>query len=330
MTRKYFDHDADLGFLTDKVVSILGYGNQGSSQAMNLRDSGINVIVGSNLHDESEARAKRDGFRVASFEECVLQADVLMLLLPDEILPRIFHDVIQSRLRPRHVLCFASGYNVYYKLITLPAFVDVVMLAPRMIGRAVRELFLQGSGAPALVAVGQDASGQAHQIVLALAKGIGVTRTLALESSFEEETIADLLGEQAACGAMLFLSRMVCEVLMEAGCSPEAALLEVYASGENIAIAKAINELGLWNQLRLHSRTSQYGHQTRGPRLVTEETRDNLRQLVSEIKDGTFQREWTRIQAEGMRDFDAVWEDNLQHPILAYEDQLYRILGRRK
>ena len=329
-SKKFFDQDADLAQLSEKTVAVVGYGNQGRSQALNLRDSGLSVVVGSGRSDESEARAREDNFEVLNLLESAKRADVLMLLLPDEILPEMFREHFLPNLRSGQTLCFASGYNVYYKLIDIPQSVDVVLLAPRMIGVAVRDMFVEGSGAPALVAVEQDASGQAWQTVLALAKGIGATRTMALESSFEEETIIDLLGEQGCGGSLLYLSRMICEVMIEAGCSPEAALLEVYASGENVAITKAINEFGLWGQLPLHSHTSQYGHQTRGKLLVTEETRKVLRGMVADIRDGTFQREWSAVQADEMKAFDQIWKENLAHPIIDTEDQLYRDLGRRE
>ena len=329
-TKKYFEKDADLKFLQGKTVAILGYGNQGRSQALNLRDSGVQVIMGSPRKDESEDKAREDGFEVCTLAECAQKADVLMCLLPDEIFPQLYNEHLLPHLKANQVLCFASGYNVYYKMMDLPKTLDVVLLAPRMIGSAVRELFEEGSGAPSLIAVEQDASGQAQQIILALAKGIGSTRTMALDSSFEEETITDLLGEQAAFGSIIYMSRMVCEVLIEAGCSKEAALLEVYASGENIAVCKAINELGLWNQLRLHSHTSQYGHQTRGRMLVTDETRNKLRGIVEDIRSGSFQKEWSKVQSDGMKEFDRIWDENLKHPIMQMEDELYRTLGRRK
>jgi ketol-acid reductoisomerase len=329
MSRKYYDADADLEFLSGRTVAVLGYGNQGRSQALNLRDSGVVVIVGSGRADASEANARADGFDVCAFPECVERADVLLLLLPDEVFPQIYDQQLLPRLRGGQVLCFASGYNVYYKLVRFPMSVDVVLLAPRMIGEAVRDLFVEGSGAPSLIAVDQDASGHAREIVLALAKGIGATRTMALDSSFEEETITDLMGEQGVGGSMLYFCRMLCEVLIEAGVSPEAALLEVYASGENIAVAKAVNRLGLWPQLKLHSHTSQYGHQTRGRRLVTEETRKVLRAMVEDIRSGAFQKEWTGDQAGGRKEFDRIWRENLEHPIMRAEDALYRELGRR-
>ena len=328
-TKKYYDRDADLQYLAGKMVAVLGYGNQGRSQALNLRDSGVNVIVGSEIADEAEENAGKDGFEILSFSDCAKKADILMMLLPDEIFPQLYNENVLAYLRDGQVLCFASGYNVYYKLFEIPKGVDVVLLAPRMIGRAVRDMFVEGSGAPSLVAVEQDASGNAHDIILALAKGIGSTRTMALESTFEEETVVDLLGEQSA-GAKLYASRMLCEVMIEAGCSPEAALLEVYASGEGAAVAKATAELGLWNQLRLHSHTSQYGHQTRGKMFVSEKTREIYRKLLADIKSGAFQKEWAKVQADGMKGLDRLYEENLSHPIIELEDELYRELGRRK
>lgn len=330
MQRKYYDNEADLKHLDGKTVAVIGYGNQGRSQALNLRDSGVNVIVGSEIADEGEKNARADGFGVYSFTECAQKADVLMMLLPDEIFPQLYNKHFKSYLRDGQVLNFASGYNVYYKLFEIPEGVDIVLLAPRMIGKAVRDMFVSGSGAPSLIAVEQDASGNALNIVLALAKGIGSTRTMALNSSFEEETIIDLMGEQAGGGSMIYFARMLCEVLIEAGCSPEAVLLEVYASGENVAVGKAVNELGLWSQLRLHSHTSQYGHQTRGKLLVTEETRKVLQGFVEEIRNGAFQKEWSGVQADGMKEFDKLWRENLEHSIMKTEDELYRALGRRK
>jgi len=329
-TKKYFDKDADLKYLDGKTVAVFGYGNQGRSQALNLRDSGVKVIVGSLRADEGEKNAREDGFDIFNFIDCTRKADILMMLLPDEIFPQLYKEHIFPHLKEDHVLCFASGYNVYYKLFEIPEAVDVVLLAPRMIGKAVRDMFVEGSGAPSLIAVEQNASGQAKEIVLALAKGIGSTRTMALESSFEEETIVDLVGEQACGGSMLYFSRLVCEILIEAGCSPEAALLEVYASGENIAVCKAVNEVGLWNQLKYHSHTSQYGHQSRGKKLVPEETRKILRGFVDDIRSGAFQKEWSRIQKNGLKELDNLYEENFKHPIMKAEDELYRALGRRK
>jgi ketol-acid reductoisomerase len=329
MSKKYFDHDADLSYLKGKKIAVIGYGNQGRSQALNLRDSGADVFVGSPRKDGSEVTAREEGFAVTTIAQAAQEADILMLLLPDEIFPQVYAKEIQPYLRKNMVLCFASGYNVYYKTLDIPTFVDVILLAPRMIGVDVRTLFAEGSGAPALIAVDQDASGNALNIVLAMARGIGATKTGAIHSSFEEETIIDLMGEQALAGCSLFFTRTLYETLVEAGCDPDAIMMELYASGEFIAISTATMQKGLWNQLKYHSHTSQYGQQTRGKLFINEDTKNTLKKLIGDIKDGTFKEEWSRVQSEGMKEFDRVWEENLNHPMMDQEDKLYRLLGRR-
>jgi ketol-acid reductoisomerase len=330
MTTKYFDKDADLKYLEGKTIAILGYGNQGRSQALNLKDSGVNVIIGSPRKDRSEEEANEEGFTVYQIPDSVKRADILMLLLPDEVLPEIYQQNIKPYLRKGMVLSFASGYNVFYQTLDIPDDIDVIMVAPRMIGRDVRALFVEGSGAPCLISVEQEASGNAKNILLAIAKGIGATRTVALESSCEEETIIDLMGEQASGGSTIFFTNLLYEVLVEAGCSPESVLLELYASGENIAVAKAIKEVGLLEQLKFHSHTSQYGQMTRGPKLISESTKTLLKQFVNNIKDGTFKDEWTKVQKDGMKEFDEVWDKNSKLPMIKEEEKLYKLLGRIK
>ena len=327
MAKIYRDKDADLAVLKDKTIAFIGYGNQGRSQALNMRDSGLKVIVG-NIKDRYWDQAKQDGFEVLEIGEATKRANVICVLVPDEIAPAIFEEKIKPNLGEKDVLCFASGYNIFYKYIVPPSFVDVVLLAPRMIGKMVRDLYVEGSGAMTLIGVAQDSSGKAMQIVLSLAKAIGATRTGVIESSFEEETKVDLFGEQIS-GGELFMARLAFEVLIEAGCSPEVALLELYASGEGIAGQKAIVEEGLWNQLKLHSPTSQYGKQTIGPRLVNENTKKLLKSIMKDIEDGNFAREWTLEQKNGKKAFKYLWENNLKHPMLEAEDKLYRLLGRR-
>jgi len=297
MAKIYKDKDADLAVVKDKTIAYIGYGNQGRSQALNMRDSGLKVIVG-NIKDRYWGQAKQDGFEVLEIAEATKRANVICVLVPDEIAPSIFKEKIEPNLEEKDVLCFASGYNIFYEYIVPPSFVDVVLLAPRMIGKMVRDLYVEGSGAMTLIGVAQDSSGKAAQIVLSLAKAIGATRTGVIESNFEEETKVDLFGEQIS-GGELFMARLAFEVLVEAGCSPEVALLELYASGEGIAGQKAIVEEGLWNQLRLHSPTSQYGKQTIGPRLVNENTKRLLKSIMKDIEDGSFAREWTLEQKNG-------------------------------
>ncbi len=327
MAKIYEDKDVDLAVVKNKTIAFIGYGNQGRSQALNMRDSGLKVIVG-NVKDRYWEQAKQDGFEVLEICEAAKRANVICVLVPDEIAPSIFEEKIKSNLEEEDVLCFASGYNIFYKYIVPPPFVDVVLLAPRMIGKMVRDLYLEGSGAMTLIGVAQDPSGRAKQIVLSLAKAIGATRTGAIESNFEEETKVDLFGEQIS-GGQLFMARLAFEVLVEAGCSPEVALLELYASGEGIAGQKAIVEEGIWNQLRLHSPTSQYGKQTIGPRMVNENTKKLLKSIMKNIEDGSFAREWTLEQKTGKKTFKHLWQNNLKHPMLEAEDKLYRLLRRR-
>ncbi len=225
MVNVFYDADADLDALKQATIAVIGYGNQGRAQALNLRDSGLNVLVGG-IEDEALSRAAGDGFMTLSIGEAARQAEVVMLLLPDEVAPQIYHESIVSAMSPGKVLEFASGYNVTYRYIAPPAGVDVVLVAPRMIGRAVRELFDRGSGAPALIGVHQDATGRATARALALAKGLGFTRAGAVWSSFEEETLADLFGEQFV-GGLLHQIRLAFAVMRDAGISEEAALLSL-------------------------------------------------------------------------------------------------------
>jgi ketol-acid reductoisomerase len=328
MAQMYFDTDADLKHLDGLVLCIIGYGNQGRSQALNMRDSGLQVIVGSQ-RDSSYERAQADGFEVFKVAEAAEKADVIFILVPDEVMPQVYREQIAPGLAAGNTLVFASGYNITYSFIEPPYNVDVVMLAPRMIGQGVRDTFLSGDGFPSLIAVEQDGSGSALDRVLALAKGIGSTKMGAIMSSFDEETVVDLFAEQAG---FLYAIRRYFEVLVEAGCSPEVVMLEFYASGEGIETARAYRDLGLWEQITLHSRTSQYGQEVTS-RLTVEEDeaeKQRLHGIVAKIKDGTFAKEWMLEQQSGFPVFKRVRKDNLNHPMILAERELYRILGRLK
>ncbi|MGH9392135.1 MAG: NAD(P)-binding domain-containing protein, partial [Vicinamibacteria bacterium] len=256
--RVYREADGDLSILRSRKVAVIGYGNQGKSQALNLRDSGIVPVIGTR-RDETFQAAKRDGFRVLDTAEAARESDVLLLLIPDEILPEVFKSGILPGLRPDSALCFASGYCVAFKTVTPPATVDVVLVAPRMIGIGVRETYLSGAGFPSFVGVERDATGQARQIALAIAKGIGSLRCGALELTFAQEAAIDLFTEQAFGPAFGNALLAAIEVEQEAGLPIEAILLELYMSGEfSHAMAKAA-EVGLIRQMDYHSQTSQYG-----------------------------------------------------------------------
>lgn len=330
MAKIFLDKDASLDILKDKVIGVIGYGNQGRAQALNLRDSGLNVVVG-NIEDYARDIAVSDGFVVKDIDEASKEADIIMILIPDEVAPSVFEKDILPYLSKGKVIDFASGYNITYSFIKPPSDVDVVMVAPRMIGKSVRDLFTQGKGYPVLIGVEQDASGKAWDYALALSKGIGafLPGGCGVESCFYEETLVDLFSEHSWAGAMLYLLQACYEVLIEEGVSPEVAILELYASGELGEIGHAIAQLGLWEQLKLHSRTSQYGHMTWGKRYITEETKRLMKEAIEEIKDGRFAREWGLEQVMGLPSFNMLWKLRLTHPICKEEDKLYKILGKR-
>lgn len=326
MAQWYFDKDADLADIADETIAIIGYGNQGRAQALNLRDSGAQVLIGSR-NDESATQAREDGFEVLPLREAVAKARILFLLVPDEVMPAIFAEHVEPALQDGDMLVFASGYNIYFKHIVPAEALDVALIAPRMIGQGVRDHFLNGESFPSLVAVGQDATGRALKRTLALCKGIGSTKMGVFMSSFEEETVVDLFAEQVGG---LYAIRRFFDALVGAGCSPEAVLLELYASGEGIATATAYRDMGLWAQLPLHSRTSQYGQEVTA-RLspdVQKAEMERLAGIISGIKNGTFAAAWRAEQAAGCPEFDAVRRENLEHPMVQEERKLYRRLGR--
>lgn len=323
----YHDEDADLEVLRGKVIAVIGYGNQGRAQGLNLRDSGLNVIVGT-LQDSSWDQAAADGMAVYPIEEAARRGDLLMMLMPDEVMPEVFAGVIAPQLREGDLLDFASGYNIAFGLIQPPPFVDVILVAPRMIGLGVRELYLKGQGFPSFVSVGQDSSGRAKEITLALAKGIGSTRSGAIEVTFAQEAELDLFSEQALGPIMSAAFLTAIEVELEAGYPPEAVLLELYMSGELGVVFNAMVEKGFIRQMDLHSRTSQYGTMTRRPRFATAELKAKMRDVLEEIRSGQFAREWTAEQRAGLSLFRSLKEQALKHPLNELEDQLKKALRR--
>jgi ketol-acid reductoisomerase len=327
--RFYFDQDANLDNLSGKTVTIIGYGNQGRSQALNMRDSGIEVIIGSQ-RDASFARAREDGFKTLSIAEAVASAQIVFILVPDEIMPSLYRDKIASGLNSGDMLVFASGYNIFFRFLEPVEEVDVVLLAPRMIGQGVRDRYLDGRGFPSLVAVHRDASGNAWPILLALAKAIGSTKMGALESSFEEETILDLFSEHAVAGVRLWATRTAFEVLKEYGIGDSAILLELYASGESEAVSKAAVDIGLWDQLRLHSRTSQYGQLTRGQSAASEAMRVHYRNIIDRIRDGSFAREWNLEQQAGFPTLNRLMNMALNHKSVKAEKKLFSVMKKNQ
>jgi len=325
MAKLFFDSEGDLSLLNDKVVSVIGFGNQGEAQAQNLRDSGVRVMVGTK-HDSSFEKAIALGFEVMDVPEAVRHAHIHLLLVPDEIMPSVFEQDVLPHLQPGQAVVVSSGYNLYYEFLKYPPDIDVLMIAPRMIGTGVRSGYLDGKGFPSMVSVHQDATGNAKGIMLALSKAIGTLKMGALESTAEEETVCDLFHEHYS---YVYVLRRCYEILVEAGISPEAALLELWASGEEMELCRVYMTHGLFHQLKLHSQTSQYGQEVTG-RLSPEEDgleRQRLRKLITRIKDGTFAKEWALEQLSGMPVWRRVHQENLSHPMITVEERLLDMLG---
>jgi ketol-acid reductoisomerase len=322
MTAIYRDDDADLSVLDGRRLAVIGYGNQGRAQALNLRDSGIrNVTVGTSK-PPSEHPARADGFEVLSIAEAVRQADIVFLLVPDEVMPAVYREQIEPQLEPGMTLDFASGYNLTFKRIVPSPSLDVVMLAPRMIGDGVRELFRRETGYPAFVAVHQDATGRARSTVLALAKAIGATRQGAIEVTFKDETMLDLLAEQAIWPLILAVITEAFRLQTEKGHPVEASLTELYLSKEPAYMLGKMAEVGLFGQMPFHSHTSQYGQLSRHETLDKTFIRRTLEQAYAYIESGDFAEEWTREQAAGMPEYQRLIRQALNSEISRLEEPL--------
>ena len=318
----YTESDASLEPLAGKTVAILGYGNQGRAQALNLRDSGVNVIVG-NRDDSYAEQAKADGFEPMTILEAATAADFLFILTTDESQPLIWDEQIAPGLASGNTLVWASGYNVGYDLITPPADVDVVMVAPRMTGNYVRILFENGKGAIAQVAVHQNASGEAWDRMMAVAKGIGATRGGVFESSFREEAELDLYAEQVVWPGLVAWFEECFKLGVEQGFSPELMVLELYASGEAAEILGMMAQNGFYKQMANHSTTSQYGTLSRSRTLLNDEIKARMRKnLVEDIKGGAFVKEWSDEQSAGSQMLAKVREEVLNNPMSQAEDRI--------
>jgi len=322
----YYDADADLEVLRHKTLGIVGYGNQGRSQALNLRDSGLKVAIGG-LHDESAQKAECDGFAVVSIAEAAERSDVLSLLIPDEVQRQVYDEAIHPKLRPGQTLNFAHGYNIHYKLIVPPKEVDVVMVAPRMIGTIVREAYVQGGGSPAFVAVEQDASGRALQTALAFAKGIGATRAAALKTTFAQETELDLFHEQGLWPLLVRSMLTAYEFLVARGFPPEMVALEMYGSEEAAEILREMARVGFFKQMRFHSQTSQYGTLSRaGAVPFVSEMRAFMEKAMQGIRDGSFAQEWKHEQRAHYPLFGQLRTQAEEHPLNKAEESVRHLL----
>lgn len=322
----YRDSDADLSLLSSLTIAVIGYGNQGRAQALNLRDSGLAVIIG-NRADDYAAQASSDGFSVFPIDQAARQGQVIMLLIPDEIMPAVFAKGIAPHLTPGKTLVFASAYNLAFDLLAPPPGADVVVLAPRMIGAGVRDLYLAGRGFPSFFAIAQDASGNAKATVLALAKAIGSTRAGVVEVSVRQEAELDLFTEQCFGPAFGQVLMSAVNLLLDEGYPPEAVLLELYMSGEFSYTLAKIAEMGMIEQTQLHSRTSQYGSISRGLRFMLPEIRQRMQSGLQEICSGEFAREWAAEQANGCQTLETLQETARSLPLYQLESQLRAALG---
>lgn len=310
----YYDKDADLSIIRRMKVAILGYGSQGHAHANNLKESGVDVVVGLRPGSSSEAKAKKSGLTVKSVKEAVEGADVVMVLVPDEHQARLYRDVIAAGIRKGAVLAFAHGFNIHYGQIEPRADLDVIMIAPKGPGHLVRSTYTQGGGVPSLIAVYQDASGRARDIALSYASANGGGRAGIIETNFREETETDLFGEQAVlCGGATALVQAGFETLVEAGYAPEMAYFECLH--ELKLIVDLMYEGGIANMRYSISNTAEYGDLTRGPRIITEETREEMRRILREVQDGRFAREFILENQAGAPTLKAMRRISREHPI---------------
>ncbi len=321
MANLFYDNDADLSILTTRTVAIIGYGSQGHAHALNLRDSGVTVIVGLYDGSRSAAKARADGLEVVSVQEAAARADWIMLLLPDELQKQVYEASVAPHLSAGKVLSFAHGFNIRFQLVVPPPDVDVVMIAPKGPGHTVRWEYENGQGVPALFAIAQDASGQARPLAMAYAKGIGATRAGILETSFKEETETDLFGEQAVlCGGLSALVKAGFETLVEAGYQPELAYFECLH--EVKLIVDLMVKGGLTAMRDSISNTAEYGDYVSGPRLITDDTRAEMRRLLAEIQDGSFAKQFVAECEAGKPRMNAMRKQDHDHPVEAVGQRL--------
>ena len=310
----YYDQDADLGLLRGKKIAIIGYGSQGHAHALNLKDSGQDVVVGLYKGSPSWTKAEKEGLRVATVNEAAQMGDVIMILLPDQTQRHVFEAEIKGGLGKGKMLMFAHGFNIHFNQVVPPPDVDVSMIAPKAPGHMMRDLFTQGPGVPGLLAVQQDVSGKAKELALAYGKGVGCTRAGVLETTFKEETETDLFGEQAAlCGGISHLIKASFDTLVEAGYQPEVAYFE--CMHEMKLIVDLFYQGGLAYMRYSVSDTAEYGDYSRGPRVINDSVKAEMRKILDEIQNGQFAREWILENQAGRPGFNAMRRKDADHPI---------------
>ena len=323
---KFYDDDSDLSVIQSKKVAIIGYGSQGHAHALNLKDSGVDVVVGLRPGSSSWAKAEAAGLEVKDVAEAVAEGDVVSVLLPDQVQRYVYAEQIAPNLKEGSALLFAHGFNIRYGYIEVPAGHDVIMVAPKGPGHKVRETYVQGKGTPDVVAVEVDASGKAWELALSYAKGIGGTRAGVIKTTFTEETETDLFGEQAVlCGGVSHLIQAGFETLVEAGYQPEIAYFEV--CHEMKQIVDLINEGGITKQRWSCSDTAEYGDYVSGPRVIGESSKEAMKAVLADIQDGTFARKFIADQDNGALEFKALRAEEEAHPIEKTGQKLRKAFG---
>ena len=314
MAKMYYDKDANLDLIKDLKIAIIGYGIQGRGQSLCLRDSGLNILVSELEGTPNHDQAVKDGFSVLSAEEAAKQADIIQILTQDHVQAAVYKNAIEKNLEEGNALVFSHGFNIHFKEIVPPENVDVFMVAPKGPGALVREMYEQGKGVPSLIAIYQDYTGKAKDTALAYAKGIGGTRAGVIETTFKEETETDLFGEQAVlCGGASELVKAGFDTLVEAGYQPEIAYFECLH--ELKLITDLIYKYGISGMRSRVSDTAEYGDITRGKRVISDQTRAEMKKILSEIQSGSFAKEWIKENEDGRPNYNKITDDEKQHKI---------------
>ena len=325
MAKMYYDEDADLGIISKKTIAVLGYGSQGHAQAQNLRDSGLKVVVGTREGGEGWKLAESHGFKPVTADEAAKQADIIQILVPDDRQRELYTNFIRGHLTKGKTLMFSHGFNIHFGQIVPPGDIDVILVAPKAPGHLLRSEFEKGGGVPCLIAVENDASGKARDIALAYAKGIGATRAGVIETTFKEETETDLFGEQCVlCGGVSELVKAGFDTLVEAGYQPEIAYFECLH--ELKLIVDLFYQGGISYMRYSVSDTAEYGDYMVGKRIITDETRKEMKKVLSQIQDGSFARQWILENMAGRPEFMALKKIHREHPIEEIGSELRKMM----
>ncbi|MEM1574595.1 MAG: ketol-acid reductoisomerase [Nitrososphaerota archaeon] len=328
MVKVFYDKDISLDFLKDKTIAIIGYGNQGRNQALNLRDSGIEVIIGVR-QGKSWELALKENFKVYNIDEASKIGDIIHILVPDTVQPEIYNKYIASNLSENKALCFSHGFNIHFKQIVPPSNIDVIMVAPKSPGYLLRQMYLKGFGVPALIAVYQNYTGKAKNIALAMAKALGCTKAGVIETTFKDETESDLIGEQCVLvGGLIELIKNGFEVLVELGYPPELAYFE--ACNEAKLIMDLIYEKGITGMLQAVSDTAKHGGLTRGPRVIDKKVKENMRKIAKEVINGKYAKEWIKEDRSGRKNLKRLLNEIEKHPLERVGKKIRKMAGIEK